>query len=54
MNEDELDALIDFINETVDAATIDPCGESGRRYQAEKLLRARLAELSEQQSSEPK
>jgi hypothetical protein len=39
MTKTQLDLLIDFINETVNAAVNDPCGEAGLRYQAEKRLR---------------
>jgi len=46
MTSEQFEAFIAFVNETVDAAVCDPLGESGRRYQAEKALRAAFPELA--------
>lgn len=46
MTKEQFEALIDFINETVNAAVNDPCSDAGMRYQAEKALRNAFPEFA--------
>lgn len=46
MTKEQFEALIAFIDETVNAAVNDPCGEAGRRYQAEKAFRSEFPEFA--------